>query len=275
MTRRRLLGAGAAIGMLVLLTGCNLSSRIVVQPDGSGSYSVTMSVPSGSSNAGRTLYQTARQESATSAIPVTVSPYTSGSNSGFRSTFAFKSLADLEDESQAMAATQAGGLAVSINRDASGWHFTSSTANLLAPSTAFGAAANGSTGGPISGTSLQSALSVSVVLQLPGAPAGTNATTVTHSATTSTFTWSMKPGQAASELAASTTFVGNQGSVALSTGTTKLASAASKPPAAAAAAGASHAHAGGSGLSTIWMVAGAGVLVLAFSAVVVRRQLLA
>jgi hypothetical protein len=167
MTRRRLLGAGAAVATLLLLTGCNLASRIVVQPDGSGSYSVTMSVPSGGSNAGRTLYQTARTQSANSAIPVTVSPYTSGHNSGFTSTFDFKSLADLEAESQAMAAAQGGALAVTINRDASGWHFTSSAANLLAPSTAFGSAANGSTGGPISGTSLQSVLSVSVVLTLP------------------------------------------------------------------------------------------------------------
>jgi hypothetical protein len=88
--------------------------------------------------------------------------------------------------------------------------------------------AQGAPGGPITATPLTGIVHVSIVVELPGAPGVNNATAVTHNASTSTFDWVVNVGQPAGALQASTTFIGNQASVALASKLTTL----SGPPAA-------------------------------------------
>ena len=230
---RRLKLAGAAAAVLILLAGCNMASKVVVQPDGSGTYSVIMSLPDAPSNPGHTLYESVLKGSAKSDVPLTVTPYASNNNSGAMTTFHFRSLADLNAESQRLEASGNGTLGVNITRDTSGWHFSALSAQtLVAPPAAsgIGSAASGSPGGAISGSALSSLLTISVVVQLPGAPGQNNAQALTHTATASTFTWALAPGEAATGLQASTTFVGNQGSVPLSADLTAARSHAAAAP---------------------------------------------
>jgi hypothetical protein len=63
---------------------------------------------------------------------------------------------------------------------------------------------------------------LSVVLVLPGRPGESNATGVTHSADTSTFTWESHLDSSTSALQANTSFVGHQASVHLASGLTAL-----------------------------------------------------
>lgn len=260
MRRRLVFGAGALVAV-VLLTGCNLSSKIVVQPNGAGTYSVVMTVPDGPSHPGQALYQAVQQGAAHSVIPVSVTPYTAGGSSGVRTTFNFKSLADLNAESRALATGGGGAIGVTLTRDSSGWHFGASTQSLLTPPSSLHA---GETGGAISATSLTSSLSVQVVVQLPGAPGHSNAKTVTHSSSSSTFTWNMGPGQAGGVLQASTTFVGNQSSVALSSARTHLVSQSAR-------ATVSH-GAGSSGGLVLVVVLVAVVACLALGGLYLRRR---
>jgi hypothetical protein len=261
--------AGAGIAILILMAGCNLASKVVVEPDGSGTYSVILTVPDAPSNPGHALYEAVLKGSAKSDVPLKVTPYSSGNNSGAMTTFHFLSLSDLNAESQRLAASGSGGIGVGINRDATGWHFSASSAQtLVAPPTATGAAsaATGSPGGAINPSALNSLLNISVVVQLPGAPAVNNAKAVSHTRTTSSFTWSLAPGQAAKSLQASTTFVGNQASVKLSSAMTAMRSHTISDTAGHTTKGAGH------GLEYGLMAAAALVLLAAAGLVLSRRS---
>jgi hypothetical protein len=221
---RRIAGAVVALGVLLVLSGCNLAAKVVVEPDGSGYYSVIMTVPKGSSDAGEALYRALQQGATQSDIPLTVAPYSSGDSSGGALTFHFLSLADLDAESRRLAAAHVGGIGVTIERDSTGWHFsTSTTQTIFAPSSA-GA---DETGGAINTSQLNSLISIDLVVQLPGAPAANNAKTVTHTATASTFTWVLSSIRPGTVVQASTTYVGNQANVKLATSMTPVAAATS------------------------------------------------
>jgi hypothetical protein len=246
---RRLKLAAAGLIMLVGLAGCTIASKVVVRPNGSGTYSVVMSVPNGSGNPGAALYGALQKAAANSNVPLQVTKYAAGGESGGEATFAFKSLADLDAES-ARLASSAGGLGVIIHRDGAGWHFSASSAQgLIAPP---GASSKGVTGGPIDGSALAAIARISVLVQMPGAPGENNATAVTHTATATTFTWALSTARTASGLQASTTFVGNQGSVKLTDGITAVSAHSTDGP-----------ISGGGGLSTLDMgLIGGGVVVL-------------
>lgn len=256
---RRLKWIAAALTALVLLAGCNLAANVVVKPDGSGYYSVTMSVPNASSHPGQAIYSAVRRGAASSNVPLTVTPYSSGGNSGAKMTFHFLSLADLNAESQRLAAAGKGAIGVTINRDDHGWNFSASTADsLITPP--------GSTGGSSAlGTLVNQVITINLVVQLPGAPAENNAKAVTHTSTASTFTWILSSSQSGTGLQASTTYVGNQANVKLATALTPVAASSNS-------SGSS-----GSGWSAgmVALVAGGAVIVLgaaAFGIVTVTRR---
>jgi hypothetical protein len=257
---RRVVAAAAALMLLVILTGCNIASKVVVNPDGSGTYSVILTVPSGKA-AGAVL--SALQNAATkSRVPLQVTPVSLGGESGAKATFTFQSLRDLNAES-AVVASSGDGLGVTIHRDATGWHFSAASATGLTSSP--NASAQGSTGGPISGAALTSIATIAVMVQLPGTPAENNATRVTHSSTTTTFSWNLQVGRTNAGLQASTSFVGNQANVQLSSALTPIA------PAGSSASGA------GSGMSdgTIALIVGGAMVVfvgLGAAAVMARRR---
>ncbi len=255
----RLKWVAALLAALVLLAGCNLAAKVVVQPDGSGSYSVIMTVPNAPSNPGGALFTAVRKGAATSNVPLTVTAYSANGSSGAKMTFHFLSLADLTAESHRLAASGQGGIGVTVDRDAHGWNFSASTASsLIKPPGSSGPASNAL------GSVLNAQITIALVVQLPGAPAENNAKSVTHTATTSTFTWALSSSQTGTGLQASTTYVGNQANVKLATGLTHVASASKAT-----------ASSGGSGWSAgmIALVAGGAVIVLGAGAyLVVRRR---
>ncbi len=269
---RRLKVAGAGLALLILMAGCNLASKVVVQPDGSGSYSVILTVPDASSNPGQALYQAVLKGSAKSDVPLKVTPYSSGGTSGAMTTFHFLSLADLNAESARLAASGGGDIGVTINRDSTGWHFARlpPRRHCMSPP---GSAGNGTEAPPpavrpveaINGSALSSLLSIAIVVQLPGAPAQNNAKAVTHTASTSTFTWALSPGQAGTGLQAATTFVGNQGSVKLSSALTSVRAHAAGDSVKSAGKGSS------SGLE-VGLITGGALLLVALGAIVLARR---
>ena len=256
--RDRLLLAAAALVALVVLAGCNLGATVVVQPDGSGYYTVVMSVPNSPSHAGRALYTALNSAAAKSNVPLTVHPYSTAGSSGATMTYHFLSLADLNAESQRLAASGKGGIGVNVTRDSDGWHFSASTANsLITPS-----GSSGNSGSPALRGLVNQVITINLMAQLPGAPAENNAKSVTHTATTSTFTWLLSSNQTGTDMQASTTYVGNQANVKLATALTPVASASTT-------------SSGGSGLSggMVALIAFGAVVVLGAGAyVIVRRR---
>jgi hypothetical protein len=105
---------------------------------------------------------------------------------------------------------------------------------------------------------------MSVAVTLPGAPGTNNATAVTHTATTSHFEWSLPVGRTARALSASTTFVGNQGSVPLATGLTKLGAGSVSTPA--------HKSSSNTGLVVALSVGGAVVVIAGVLLLLMRRR---
>jgi hypothetical protein len=257
LVMRRVGAAGAALVVLLVLTGCNIASKVVVNPNGSGTYSVILTVPKG--KAAGAVLGALQKAAAKSRVPLNVTPVSLGGEAGAKATFTFQSLRDLDAES-AVVASSGDGLGVNIHRDTGGWHFTAASANgLTSPP---GGSAQVSTGGPISGDALASIATISVIVQLPGTPAQNNATSVAHSSTTSTFTWNLQIGRANAGLQASTTFVGNQANVRLSSALTPIAPAGSGTSS-------------GSGMSgtTIALIAGGAiVVVLGVGALVLSRR---
>jgi hypothetical protein len=254
---RRIRTALIALVVAVVLTGCNIASKVVVHPDGSGTYSVTLTVPNGSGNPGQALL-TAMQSAATkNRVPLHVSPVSGGGESGAKATFTFQSLSDLNSESAVLASS--GGLGVVITRDAKGWHFTTASASgLIRPP---GGTSPQNTGGPISGEAIAAIANISINVQLPGLPGVNNASRVDHSASSSTFTWALAPGKTNTGLQASTNFVGNQASVKLASGMTPIAP---RTPAAVSAAGVSG--------SAMALIIGGAVVAMALVALVVSRR---
>jgi hypothetical protein len=245
-----------------MLSGCNIASRVVVNPDGSGTYSVILTVPNGTGNPGGALESAMKKAMAKSDVPLVVTPYAAGGESGAKATLSFQSLADFNAESAAIASTP-GGLGITVARATSGWTFNANSAQgLVSPP---GTASSGSTGGVIDGSALGSIAHLSVVVQLPGSPAENNATAVTHSATSSTFTWALTVGRASNGLQASTTFVGGQAAVKLASGLTAIRHTS---------AGAPVAVVGSNGTSSFVPIGGGAVLVVAFGAglILLRRR---
>lgn len=209
--KRRIGLVAAALVALIVLAGCNLGAKVVVEPDGSGYYTVVMTVPDAPSHPGRAIYAALSGAAAQSNVPLTVQPYNAAGNTGATLTYHFLSLADLDAESHRLAASGKGGIGVTVTRDASGWHFSGSTAGSLidAPGS------TSSSGSPALRNIVNQAINIDLIVQLPGVPAENNAKSVTHTATTSTFSWVLASSQLGSGLQASTTFVGNQANVKL------------------------------------------------------------
>lgn len=220
--RRRFTLVGLVILAILGLCACNAGSQIVVHPDGSGTFSTVLTVPG---SAGDALYQSVLKAEAGSKVPLVVSRYSSGSESGAKISAPFKSLSDLTALGNNLGSST--GLAgVAVARAASGWTFVArSDGGLVRPP----GAATGSPGGAIDGSQLAGLVHMSVSVELPGAPGKTNANTVTHTAATSTFVWNLAVGRAASALSAATVFVGGQGSITLATALTPLKAAAAAP----------------------------------------------
>lgn len=217
---RRIASIAVALAVLLVLTGCNLAAKVIVQPDGSGYYTVIMTVPKAASDPGLAVYRALQQGAAKSNVPLTVTRYTAGNDSGAAMSFHFLSLADLNAESHRLAAAHAGGIGVTIKRNGSGWHFTASVSQSIISAPPSG---SGYTGGIIDASQLNSLVSIDLIVQLPGAPGENNAKSVTHSASSSTFTWSLSTTQAGTVVQASTTYVGNQSHVKLATAFTPVA----------------------------------------------------
>ncbi len=257
---QRLKWVAALVIAVVLLAGCNLAAKVVVQPNGSGFYSVIMSVPNAASNPGGARLAAVRSGAAKSKVPLTVTSYSANGSSGAKLTFHFLSLADLNAESHRLAANGGGGIGVTVGRDTHGWNFSASTANsLITPPSSSGP------GNSSLAKTLNSQINLALVVQLPGAPAENNARAVTHTATTSTFSWTLSAAQSGTGLQASTTYVGNQANVSLATALTPVH-----------AAPVSSRGSGGLSGGTIGLIAGGVVVILAGAALVVvlrkRRQ---
>lgn len=233
---RRLLGfLTLGIVALLALSACNAGSEIVVRPDGSGTFSTLVTVEG---SGGDALYQSVLKAESQNKVPLSVSRYAAGGESGARISAPFRSLNDLTALGNNLGSST--GLAgVAVARHDSGWTFSAHSNESLMPAaggTATGSTVAGSTGGAIDGAQLTGLIQLSVSVELPGAPGHSNADTVTHTADSTTFVWKMGVGRAATDLTAATTFVGKQGSVQLATALTPL-KAAGSPARASASSG--------------------------------------
>ena len=208
---------------------------------------------------GQALLTAVRRGATKSNVPLTVAAYAANGSSGAKLTYHFLSLADLNAESHRLAASGQGGIGVTVDRDAHGWNFTASTANsLITPTASSGAATAPSPRRSTRRSPLRSSSNS------PERRRRTTPRRVTHSATASTFMWSLSSTQAGADLQASTTYVGNQANVQLATALTHVASASK-----------STGSSGGSGWSAgmVALVAGGAVIVLGAGAyLVVRRR---
>jgi hypothetical protein len=221
---RRLVAAAIGLGLAVLLAACNIVTHVVVHPDGSGTYALVLSAPIDTTgDPGPAILTQLRKAAAKSDVPLKVTAYRSDGESGAQAFFTFRSLDDLKAESAHLASAGSGLNAVTVERNSAGWRFATATVPGGVPTPNIG---KGSPGGPITATPLTGLVHVSIIVELPGAPAANNATAVTHNATTSTFNWIVKVGQPVAAQQASTTFVGNQASVKLAKDVTPLGHAA-------------------------------------------------
>ena len=218
--KRALFAAATAAIAVLVMTGCEVSSTIVVEEDGSGSYAMTLLMKDGKDEAGKKLFDAVKAAAAKSEMPLPVERVTRGDMSGAKVAFEFRSLADLEAETKRLAESGAGLGGVEIERGSTGWRFGASTDGgfVRDPSSA----QSGAPGGAIDPAQLGELVHLSVVVTLPGAPGSSNATGATNDETTSTFRWALVLGRDASVLDASTTFVGDQASVPLATELTPL-----------------------------------------------------
>ena len=99
-----------------------------------------------------------------------------------------------------------GAIGVTINRDSHGWNFSASTArSLITPP-----GTNGVPGSTGLAAVLNSVISIDLVVQLPGAPGENNATSHTHTATSTTFTWVLSSAQRPKSVALVLLGVGTQ-----------------------------------------------------------------
>lgn len=247
----------AALGPLVLLAlaACQAGTEVVVHPDGSGTYSTIITADGA---AGDAVYNAVVRAADKSGVPLTVSHYSGGGESGAKLTCTFRSLDDLAAMSKKLGAasgSQLGG--IRIRRNAVGWRFTAAAQGGFGGTP--GAVETGAPGGNIDPTALAALVHLSVAVTLPGAPGVNNATSVTHTSTATRFSWSLDVGHTPGTLEAATTFVGNQGSVPLATELTPLGT---------------HPASSSSGLSSwVWYVVGAAVLVaLATMIMFLRRR---
>src|ERR1700722_7458310 len=104
---------------------------------------------------------------------------------------------------------------------------------------------------------------IAVIVQLPGTPAKNDATRVTHTSTTTTFSWNLQAGGTNAGLQASTSFFGNKANVQLRSTITPIAPAGLS------------ASSGGSGMSggmIALIVVGAAVVFLGLGAAVVMTR---
>jgi hypothetical protein len=262
MTRRRAALAALAIPALLALSACDAGSQIVVRPDGSGTFSTVLTVAG--SAAGDALYQSVAKAEAQSTVPLTVSQYSSGTESGAKISVPFRSLPDLTALGTSLGSST--GLAgVAVTKAASGWTFVAhSDEGLVRPP----GSAPGAPGGSIDASPMAGLVHMSVAVELPGAPGKTNASTATRSATTTRFVWTLAAGRAATDLRAATTFVGDQRSAALATELTALKTSSTAPPAAVRK---SHDRSGISGAG-IAIAAAAVLLAVAFGLLWRRRR---
>ncbi|MDT4921308.1 MAG: hypothetical protein QOI15_2210 [Pseudonocardiales bacterium] len=222
---RKLVAVVIGLALAVLLAACNIVTHVVVHADGSGTYSLILSAPiDATGDPGPAIVAELRKAAAQSDVPLTVTAYHASGESGAQASFTFRSLDDLKAESARLAAAGSGLNAVTVERTGAGWSFATATVPGGLPTPNIG---TGSPGGPITTTPLTGLVHVSIVVELPGAPAANNATAVTHDSTTSTFSWAVAVGKPVSALQASTTFVGDQASVQLATEVTPLGRSAS------------------------------------------------
>lgn len=256
--RRRFRLVVLGVLTLLVLCACNTGSQIVVHPDGSGTFSTVLTVQG---TAGEALYQSVVKAEARGKVPLKVTRYANGSESGAQIAAPFKSLNDLSALGKNLGSST--GLAgVAVARNSSGWTFVaSSDGGLVRPP----GSATGSTGGPIDGSQLAGLIHMSVSVELPGAPGRTNADAVTSTATMSRFVWNLTAGRTAADLSAATTFVGNQRSVALATALSPLKSVRSGGGGAVSAAG-PESSSGGLHSGAVLGIGIGGVLVLAAGA---------
>lgn len=261
MTRRRAGLAALVVPALLALSACNAGSQIVVHPDGSGTFSTVMTVEGAA--AGDALYQSVAKAEADSTVPLTVTHYTSGTESGAKIAVPFRSLTDLTALGTSLGSST--GLAgVAVTKAASGWTFVAhSDEGLVRPP---GSAA-GAPGGSIDGSQMAGLVHMSVAVELPGAPGRTNASTATRTATTTRFVWNLAVGRAATDLKAATTFVGDQRSVTLATELTAL-----KTPTAPAVSAASAHKDGATSRASIAVAVAAVLLAAAFGLLFLRRR---
>ncbi|RNL81097.1 hypothetical protein [Nocardioides marmorisolisilvae] len=251
MIRRLLVGA-VLLPLGALLVGCQAGSDIVVQPDGSGTYSTIVTVDG---PAGDALYTSAVKAAEKSGVPLKVAHYTSGTESGAKITCAFRSLDDLAAMATKLSGADTGLGGVKVSRGEDGWTFVATPdGGLNRPA---GSTETGSTGGDIDAGKLGGLIHMSVQVELPGSPGVTNATAVTNTATTSTFRWNLEVGREASDLQAATHFVGDQGSVELATDLTPLGS---------------HAGDDGGWPTWAWVALAVGLLVLLALALLVLKR---
>lgn len=208
------------LAAVLTLASCNISTHVKVNPDGSGSYTVVLAAPKGASDTSNAIYKALQDAAAKSSVPLTVTRYKSAKDEGAQASLQFKSLKDLEAESAELGKAGGGLADVKVFRDTKGWHFAADSAEgLVKPP---GEKKTGTFGGKIDASQLAGMVHISIVVELPGAPGTNNATAVTHTDSSSSFTWDLKVGRVASALQAATTFVGDQASVAPATGLSAL-----------------------------------------------------
>jgi hypothetical protein len=189
-----------------------MATRVAVKPDGSGTYSMTVSEEDASGKTGDAFYEAVRDAVIKSKLPMKVTRYANGNQRGAELAFKFLSLKDLENYSRRLSSKGNGVGALTISRSSTGWNAVStpvqSALNTDPAKSPFGQLAFGKT------------LHLTVSVDLPGAPAANNATGVTNSPTTSTFSWDVPFDRPPTPLQASTTFVGDQASVKLASALT-------------------------------------------------------
>jgi hypothetical protein len=231
-------GLAVLVLAIALTSACDATPHLVVHPDGSGTFSMVITDTSGPAGAsggpagGDTLFSELKAVASLSGGSMSVDRVT-GAQPGARLTYNFLSLDDLraeltrlQDLSVLGGVGGAGGSAITLTRDNSGWSFVARPQALSIPRPP--SSDNGDPNAPTNALA-GAALHLVLVVELPGSPGDSNASSVTSTATSTQFTWTLDidannlPARGGlGSLRASTVFVADQGSVPLARGVSPL-----------------------------------------------------
>jgi hypothetical protein len=186
--------------VLVAFSGCKIRQNVVFNSDGSGTFTYLVGLEKtfldqlGAADP----YEQVKKQVDAGDFPVTLERYETDSLKGFRLSFEFSSVADLKDK---LNVGEPGGEGqqtlqeLDLEKSEQKWTLTGSVG---APNLATGADL------PIDVSELEKKLDMEFSIALPGEAGETNADDVREGTDSTTFVWTLAPGQAGRDIAATT-----------------------------------------------------------------------